>query len=242
MGIVWGALFGYLLMGWFGALLGGFIGYQFQKGLHVQFAHWGGQLRQAPQHFLRATFLVMGYVAKADGQVSKNEIGFAEQWMKQMNFNHKMRKQAIAWYGEGKRGEFDLLEELQILKRSVHGHRGLLQFFTDLQYQAASVDGFSTEKKIIFQKICEILSTQIFEGSSYQVDQSGAYEDPYAMLGVSRSANMTEVKRAYRRAMSASHPDKLIAKGLPKEMIDAATEKAKKIQKAYEQIKKERRG
>ena len=38
--------------------------------------------------------------------------------------------------------------------------------------------------------------------------------------------------------MSQNHPDKLIAQGLPEEMIKMATDKTQKIQKAYEQIKK----
>jgi DnaJ like chaperone protein len=41
--------------------------------------------------------------------------------------------------------------------------------------------------------------------------------------------------------MSQHHPDKLIAKGLPEEMIKLATEKTQTIKAAYEQIKKSRR-
>ena len=46
------------------------------------------------------------------------------------------------------------------------------------------------------------------------------------------------VKRAYRRLMSQHHPDKLVAKGLPEEMIKMATEKTQEIKSAYELIKK----
>jgi DnaJ like chaperone protein len=57
------------------------------------------------------------------------------------------------------------------------------------------------------------------------------------LLGVESSDDKATVKRAYRRLMSQHHPDKLIAKGLPEEMIRLATDKTQNIQKAYERIK-----
>jgi len=48
------------------------------------------------------------------------------------------------------------------------------------------------------------------------------------------------LKKTYRRLMSQHHPDKLVAKGLPDEMIKDATEKTQQIKKAYEIIKESR--
>lgn len=58
----------------------------------------------------------------------------------------------------------------------------------------------------------------------------------YALLEINPEANKQEVKRAYRRMMSRNHPDKLIAQGLPQEMIKIANDKTQKILKAYELI------
>ncbi|MCW8399725.1 co-chaperone DjlA [Legionella sp. PATHC038] len=58
----------------------------------------------------------------------------------------------------------------------------------------------------------------------------------YALLEVSPDASKQEVKKAYRRLLSRNHPDKLIAQGLPQEMIKMANEKTQKIVKAYELI------
>lgn len=58
----------------------------------------------------------------------------------------------------------------------------------------------------------------------------------YALLEIVPNANKQEVKRAYRRLLSRNHPDKLIAQGLPQEMIKMANEKTQKIVKAYELI------
>jgi DnaJ like chaperone protein len=62
----------------------------------------------------------------------------------------------------------------------------------------------------------------------------------YDVLGIDRTASDAEVKKAYRRLMNQHHPDKLIAKGLPEEMIRIATEKTQQIKQAYEQIKTDR--
>lgn len=50
------------------------------------------------------------------------------------------------------------------------------------------------------------------------------------------------VKRAYRRLMNEHHPDKLVAKGLPPEMMEMAKEKAQQIQAAYDLICKVKGG
>jgi DnaJ like chaperone protein len=60
------------------------------------------------------------------------------------------------------------------------------------------------------------------------------------VLDVPKSAADSEVKKAYRRLMSQHHPDKLVSKGLPEEMIKLANEKTQQIRKAYERIKASR--
>lgn len=55
----------------------------------------------------------------------------------------------------------------------------------------------------------------------------------YALIGIPQNATKHEVKRAYRRLLSRNHPDKLMAQGLPEEMIKIANEKTQKIVTAY---------
>jgi len=65
--------------------------------------------------------------------------------------------------------------------------------------------------------------------------------DAYRVLGVERRDDDATVKRAYRRLMSQHHPDKLVAKGLPEEMIRVATDKTQKIREAWERVRESRR-
>ncbi|MGX3065680.1 co-chaperone DjlA [Ursidibacter arcticus] len=74
-------------------------------------------------------------------------------------------------------------------------------------------------------------------GRYQQSHSSGpTLEDAYKVLGVSASDEQNTVKRAYRKLMNEHHPDKLVAKGLPPEMMEVAKEKAQQIQAAYDLI------
>ena len=64
--------------------------------------------------------------------------------------------------------------------------------------------------------------------------------DAYHLLGINAEATDQEVKRAYRKLMNEHHPDKLVAKGLPPEMMEIANRKAQDIQAAYDRVKSER--
>ena len=75
-----------------------------------------------------------------------------------------------------------------------------------------------------------------YQNNSSQLNLQNAYK----ILGVEPSADIATVKRAYRKLMNEHHPDKLVSKGLPKEMLEAAKKRAQEIQAAYDLIKASR--
>jgi DnaJ like chaperone protein len=64
---------------------------------------------------------------------------------------------------------------------------------------------------------------------------------PYEVLGVDPRMSEDDLHRHYRRLMVENHPDKLVSRGLPQEMIDIATRKIAALNEAYDEIRKERR-
>ena len=83
-----------------------------------------------------------------------------------------------------------------------------------------------------------MVRTQLGRGGSRAQLSAG---EACAVLGVSPDASDDDVKRAYRRLMNRHHPDKLVAKGLPEEMMRAATEKdPREIKAAYDRVKEAR--
>jgi DnaJ like chaperone protein len=64
--------------------------------------------------------------------------------------------------------------------------------------------------------------------------------DPYLVLGLMPGASKDEVRRVYRRLVAEHHPDRLIAKGVPEELIGVATARMAAINHAYAKIIKPR--
>ena len=63
-------------------------------------------------------------------------------------------------------------------------------------------------------------------------------EDYYKVLGVSKSASASEIKKAYRKMANKFHPDKI--EHLGKEYKEIAQDKFKSVSDAYHKIKKDR--
>lgn len=261
-GTALGGAFGFMLGGPLGALFGAALGRRFDQGLNGMGDYQAriGEQERVQAAFFTATFAVMGHLAKADGQVSKDEIRLAEQVMTRMNLNADMRSTAIKLFDEGKSDDFDLDAVLEQFRRECHRRRNLLQMFLEIQLHACYADGaLHAEEARVLQHICTRLgfsrqefahiealvkAAREFGGAGGQAGQrpgaAPSYNrlaEAYRVLGVNRDASDAEIKTAYRRLMNQHHPDKLVAKGLPEEMIALATEKTQEIKAAYDTVK-----
>lgn len=234
-GKVFGAILGWMLAGPLGFVLGIIIGHFFDKG----FVHNTSGTRQV---FFDETFRVMGHVAKSDGRVSEREIQLARDLMNRLMLSPTQKARAIAMFTEGKQSDFDLSASLSRFKTACHHQQMLIRMFVEIQFEAARADGpLNIKKQAILKQICAQLGfAQNFRQESRAYTQTTRGYDPYAILGIKQSATKAEIKRAYRKLMSQHHPDKLVSKGLPEEMMKLATEKAQSIQKAYDDICKAR--
>jgi DnaJ like chaperone protein len=259
-GTIVGGAFGFLLGGPIGALLGVYAGRNFDAGLAQDFgttnAFDPGAQQRVQATFFTATFSVMGFIAKADGRISKDEILLANRIMDEMRLTVAMKNTARDLFNKGKQNGFQFEAVLAQFKQEMHGRKTLSQMFLEIQIRAASADGkLRKDEKNILNKVANALgfshyeleslisrhnSEQRFENSNYTSDVD-RISQAYGVLGLSSSCSDKELKRTYRRLMSQHHPDKLVSKGLPDEMLTIAKEKTQEIKAAYEVIKKERK-
>jgi len=63
-----------------------------------------------------------------------------------------------------------------------------------------------------------------------------ATPDPWDVLGVTPGADLDEVRAAWRRLVRESHPDRMIARGLPEEAVRIAERRLIAINRAWEEI------
>jgi DnaJ like chaperone protein len=266
---LWGKLIGGALGFWFGgfwgAILGVLVGHQLDRAWLRVSPEGRGRRERTQVAFFEATFSVMGAVAKSDGRVSENEIAFARSVMDRMSLSGEQRQLAIRLFTEGKQPDFPLDRALARFRRACNHRRTLIQMFLEIQLQAAFADGRldAAERELLLHIFGRLgfsarqfshLETIVRAASHF--GGAGSWEDSprrptpsprpdriqeaYQVLGVERDASDSEVTRAYRRLMSQHHPDKLVAKGLPEEMIKLANERTQEIREAYDTVREVR--
>jgi DnaJ like chaperone protein len=256
-----GGAFGFMLGGPLGAVLGAALGHSFDRGLkHADLE--AGRIRFSDQEriqtaFFTATFAVLGHMAKVDGRVTPEEIRMANGVMGQMGLSAQHRELAQQLFGQGKAPGFPLDDALDQLRAECRGNRNLMRMFVEIQVFAAYADGeLHPKENRLLSHVCnrlglpagelEHIDGMVRAELNFQRARSAkpsaglGLDDAYAILGVTRKTPDKEVTTAYRRLMSQHHPDKLVAKGLPEEMMQMAKEKTQDIKLAYERVKEAR--
>lgn len=254
-GKVLGGTFGFVSAGPLGALLGVVLGHQFDSGLarnHEPETTAPGGVAEAA--FFSAVFATMGHVSKADGRVSRSEIGAAELVMARMHLNPAQRQAAVGLFNQGKHEDFPLDAVLSQFRAEVGRQRDLCRVFMEILFMAAYADGeIAGAERALLSRIAALLG--ITPAELQRIDaqmrpyraesdqwQESALVRAYATLGVEPDVHVDVIKRAYRRLLSQHHPDKLVSKGLPAEMVALANEKTREINAAYDIIMKTRSG
>jgi len=178
-------------------------------------------------------------MAKADGQVTRDEVEafkhvfkISPEDMKNVSRVFNLARQDVAGF-EAYAGQIaDLFDPAsQVLEDLLHG-----------LFQIAKADQVIHPTELEFLgKVAEI----------FGFDQAGfarirAYHmgpdlaDPYTILGIEADADDATIKQTWRALIQENHPDRAVARGLPQEFIDLATEKLATINDAYDRICRQR--
>jgi DnaJ like chaperone protein len=233
-----------------GAVIGMIIGYVIRQAIvarpGVASAGYAADSGGISDVFFRATFELMGHVAKSDGRVTEAEIGAARGLMQQLNLGPNEVRLAIACFQAGKSPGYDIELAIERLREVCGMRHDVLRAFVEFQLRAALAgNGLSPPARAILTRVAERLGMSGLEFARMESalrsrERSAgphALNDSYAELEVEPSASDQEVTLAYRRQMSRHHPDKLVANGLPESMAQVAKEKTQRIQEAYEAIR-----
>jgi DnaJ like chaperone protein len=196
-GLIIGGVIGFLSGNLVGMGIGAMVGFFLNRWLYKILL--GDSSPQAL--FFKATFAVMGKVAKADGRVTEQEIQFARDVMVRMRLDDEKKRQAMEYFSEGKEADFDLSKVLKPLSLLIQRRSAVKIMFLEIQLQAAMSDGeISPDELKVIQQVCTYLkmsqeemnallsrmqAQQSFHGSAGMPNSKSAIEDAYKVLGVS---------------------------------------------------------
>ncbi|MFV8818918.1 co-chaperone DjlA [Haliea sp. E17] len=251
-----GGLIGLLTLGPIGLVLGLFVGHMFDRALASNFRFASPEnLARIQRSFFETTFLLLGYLAKSDGRISEQEVAHTEQVISNMGLSGAQRSEAIALFKRGAAAEFypqaAVSGFLETCGRQPQLQQAMLLFLVGLvladhqidraEHQALTrIAGLMGYGEAQLEQLLRMAQAQSrFHGGSRSAGPEAAkdrFAEACTALGVDANVDQKTLKRAYRKLMSENHPDKLIAKGVPEDMIKLATERSQEIQSAYEVV------
>ena len=237
-GIV-GGLIGFSLLGPLGALVGSVMGSRMTS--RAKFRRNTNNLDHQVA-FFTALFACLAKIAKADGRVSEEEVSKIESFISnKFNFSDQERNFAINIFQKAKsdRTSFDAYAKQlhQLLSSSPNS----LLVFYELLFELAMADGVMHEnEEKLLKKIPSIFGFDKNVFKDLYNKYVGKISNAYEILGVTKDMSLDEIKKVYRVKRKEFHPDALISKGLPEELIEKAKEKFIEIQAAFEIIEKEK--
>jgi DnaJ like chaperone protein len=116
----------------------------------------------------------------------------------------------------------------------------MLEHVLDGLFHIAKADGVIHEDELTYlERVGELFG---FVGADFARIRSrhvAVEDDPFEVLGLKRSASVSEIKKKYKSLVRAMHPDKQVAAGVPAEMVKLATDRMARINAAYGSLTKD---
>ena len=240
---IWGKIIGgtagFALGGPLGAILGVIVGGSFDKTAK-RFTNTSKIPYKHKRNFFALSIIILSAkIAKADGQVTKDEIyAFKEKFKipKKEMFN------VGRIFNEAKKSKDGYKQIANQVGSLFSGNKILLEELLNNLFYIAESDGDTSLHEIEILKsisnsfgLSENDFQRIFHSRLNNTDS-----DPYKILGVNREDTVSIIRKKWIQLNKEHHPDNLIAKGMPQEFIDQANNKLAAINLAYDKIKNQR--
>lgn len=246
MGKLIGGTLGFAIGGPLGAIAGAAFGHAFvDKGMDQMIAGETARTlsgEQAQVTFFVATFSMLGKLAKADGQVTKNEIDAINKFMlEDLNLDPESRTAAINIFNTAVKSPERFESFADQFYRHFHNQPQLIEMMIDVLLRVSVADGQMNpaEERLILEAV-GIFNFSQAGYSRLKKRYVQEVEKYYAVLGVRKTDSNEQIKKQYRKLAMEYHPDRIVSKGLPEEFTKFAQDKFREIQEAYDEIKKER--
>ncbi len=234
------AILGFYIRGFMGAIFGFMIG-SFIDSLRSKKTtfktSFGPSQTVSPADFELHLLSLASLVIKADGNVSQTELDFVRQYFVQSYGKDRANETFRVFNEVIKKREISAQNICNLLRQRTR-YESRLQILHFL-FSIANADGRVSEPEVdeinriagflgVFPRDFESIKAMFFQNP----------DSAYKILEIDRNATDAEIKTAFRTMAKKYHPDKLTH--LDEAHRKGGEEKFKKVQEAYDQIKKER--
>ena len=235
---IWGSLIGGMiglsLGGPFGMLLGSLIGGKISR---AKSRAGFGSFAQPQQIFALSLIVLSAKLSKADGQVSKEELIAVKD---KLRIPENELDQVGKIFNKAKEESAGYEPYAQQIAQIYRGNINVLEEVINILFYIAEADGnvSESEHKMI-EHIAQIFGlTEIQFNSIKESRKSSDKLNPYIVLESNPDDKIEIIRKRYLKLSKEHHPDLLMNKGVPQEVIDESKTKMRAINSAWDQVQK----
>ena len=237
---IWGKIIGgttgFALGGPLGAIIGMMIGGSFDRSARKFSSSNQISQQQKKNIFALCIIVLSAKIAKADGQVTKEEIyTFKEKF----NIQAEEMSEVSKIFNEAKKSSFGFKNIADQVGNLFSDNKVLLEQLLNNLFYIAEADGVTSINEV--EVLRSISQSFHFNETDFQrifhSRLNNKESDPYKILGVTREDSNNNIRKKWIELSKEHHPDYLIAKGMPKEFIKEANKELSSINLAYDKIK-----
>ena len=235
---IWGSLIGGMiglsLGGPFGMLLGSILGGKIsRKRARGGFSAIG----QSQKIFALSLIVLSAKLSKADGQVSREELIAVKDKLK---IPENEIDQVGKIFNQAKEESTGFEPYAQQIAQFYKGNLNVLEEVINILFYIAESDGkVSIEETKMIEKIAYIFGLSELQYNSIKESRKSSDKlNPYMVLESSPNDNLQIIRKRYLKLSKEHHPDLLLSKGVPEEVIEESKKKMRAINSAWDQIQK----
>lgn len=234
---IWGSLIGgmigFSLGGPFGMLLGSLIGGKISRAkgsINNSFA-------QPQQIFALSLIVLSAKLSKADGQVSKEELIAVKDKLK---IPENEIDQVGKIFNKAKNESTGYKPYAEQIAQIYRGNLNVLEEVINILFYIAEADGnISKAELVMIEDIARIFGLSESQFNSLKESRKSSDKlNPYIVLESNPDDSLTEIRKRYIKLSKEHHPDLLLSKGVPPEVIEESKKKMRSINSAWDQVQK----
>ena len=236
---IWGSLIGGMIGfsfgGPFGMLLGSLIGGKISRARSRSSGF--GSFAQPQQIFALSLIVLSAKLSKADGQVSKEELIAVRDKLK---IPDNEIEQVGKIFNKAKEESAGYEPYAQQVSQIYKSNPNVLEEVINILFYIAEADGNISQSEMnMIQHIAEIFGLNNTQFNSIKESRKSSDKlNPYIVLGCNPDDNLQNIRKKYLKLSKEHHPDLLISKGVPEEVIEESKKKMRSINSAWDQIQK----